>query len=104
MDFRTWLRDYMDRNGMTMMGLSQKLGYSSKNAVNTILVGYGAKSKRPPNSIKLDEVEMWVNALHFNKTEAERFREEVNLDHCEEWFKERYRKMRSAMLASRSDR
>lgn len=94
----------MDRKGVTMMGLSKMLGYSSKNSVNTILHGYGKGSGRPPNTIKFDEVEMWCDALNLTAEQAERLREDVNLDHCEEWFRKRYWELKEQAVAKRSSR
>ena len=93
--WRTWILDWMQERGMTMIYLAEMLGEERPNRINAILRGYYGKSKRPPNRLHVDEVEAWADVLQMNAETRERFRELVNLDWCEPWFRERYLKLKA---------
>lgn len=93
--FRSWLLDIMRERGVTMTFLSESLGEDRPSRVQTILRGYGRKSKRRPNGLPFDEVGRWAEIIGLTAPETEKLRELASLDHCEPWFRERFLRLRA---------
>jgi hypothetical protein len=90
---RRWIMDHMFDIGMTQTELGQRLGWTSQR-VTSVIKGYYTLD-RPPGPIHFKDIPAWSDALELTAEQRETFRELVNLDGCEEWFAQHFKKLKA---------